>query len=107
MPAFTRQPQKCSANLGTCQRHPLALVCHSLPCGSLHDTANLSGSEMDTLQHMRIFSRVVEAGSFTAAARHLDATTASMSRAVSELETHLRARLLNRTTRRIALTEEG
>jgi DNA-binding transcriptional LysR family regulator len=78
-----------------------------VPRGSLHDAANLSGSEMDTLQHMRIFSRVVEAGSFTAAARHFDATTASMSRAVSELETHLRARLLNRTTRRIALTEAG
>ncbi|WP_299718760.1 LysR family transcriptional regulator, partial [Caballeronia sp.] len=58
---------------------------------------------MDILQTMRIFSRVVEAGSFTAAARHRNATTASMSRAVSDLETHLRTRLLNRTTRRIQL----
>jgi DNA-binding transcriptional LysR family regulator len=62
---------------------------------------------MDILQNMRIFSRVVEAGGFTAAAQHLNATTASMSRAVSDLETHLRTRLLNRTTRRIALTEAG
>jgi DNA-binding transcriptional LysR family regulator len=62
---------------------------------------------MDTLQNMRVFVRVVEAGSFTAAAQHLNTTTAYASRAVSDLETHLRTRLLNRTTRRIALTEAG
>jgi DNA-binding transcriptional LysR family regulator len=62
---------------------------------------------MDTLQNMRVFVRVVEAGSFTAAAQHLNTTTAYASRAVSDLEAHLRTRLLNRTTRRIALTEAG
>ncbi|CAB3642120.1 LysR family transcriptional regulator [Paraburkholderia rhynchosiae] len=62
---------------------------------------------MDTLQNMRVFVRVVEAGSFTGAAQHLNTTTAYASRAVSDLETHLRTRLLNRTTRRIALTEAG
>jgi DNA-binding transcriptional LysR family regulator len=62
---------------------------------------------MDTLQNMRVFSRVVEAGSFTAAAHQLNTTTAYASRAVSDLEAHLRTRLLNRTTRRIALTEAG
>jgi DNA-binding transcriptional LysR family regulator len=62
---------------------------------------------MDTLQNMRVFSRVVEAGSFTGAAQHLNTTTAYASRAVSDLEAHLRTRLLNRTTRRIALTEAG
>src|SRR5215475_3392454 len=62
---------------------------------------------MDTLQNMRVFARVVEAGSFTAAAQHLNTTTAYASRAVSDLEAHLRTRLLNRTTRRIALTEAG
>jgi DNA-binding transcriptional LysR family regulator len=62
---------------------------------------------MDTLQNMRVFSRVVEDGSFTAAAQHLNTTTAYASRAVSDLEAHLRTRLLNRTTRRIALTEAG
>jgi DNA-binding transcriptional LysR family regulator len=62
---------------------------------------------MDTLQNMRVFVRVVEAGSFTAAAQSLDATTGAMSRAVSELETHLRTRLLNRSTRRLALTTAG
>jgi DNA-binding transcriptional LysR family regulator len=62
---------------------------------------------MDTLQSMRAFVRVVEAGSFTGAAQHLNTTIAYASRAVSDLEAHLRTRLLNRTTRRIALTEAG
>ncbi|KVE30998.1 LysR family transcriptional regulator [Burkholderia sp. TSV86] len=62
---------------------------------------------MDTLQNMRVFVRVVDAGSFTAAAQQLNTTTAYASRAVSDLEAHLRTRLLNRTTRRIALTEAG
>ncbi|MFM0098677.1 LysR family transcriptional regulator [Paraburkholderia nemoris] len=62
---------------------------------------------MDTLQNMRVFVRVVEAGSFTGGAQHLNTTTAYASRAVSDLEAHLRTRLLNRTTRRIALTEAG
>ncbi|TAM01756.1 MAG: LysR family transcriptional regulator [Paraburkholderia sp.] len=62
---------------------------------------------MDTLQNMRVFVRVVEAGSFTGAAQYLNTTTAYASRAVSDLEAHLRTRLLNRTTRRIALTEAG
>ncbi|HEY1998317.1 LysR family transcriptional regulator [Paraburkholderia sp.] len=62
---------------------------------------------MDTLQKMRVLVRVVEAGSFTAAAQRLNTTTAYASRAVSDLEAHLRTRLLNRTTRRIALTEAG
>ena len=62
---------------------------------------------MDTLQNMRVFVRVVEAGSFTAAAQQMGLTTAHVSRAVADLERHLRTRLLNRTTRRIALTEAG
>src|SRR5258708_39045466 len=62
---------------------------------------------MDTLQNMRVFVRVVEAGSFTAAALSLNSTTGAMSRAVSELEAHLRTRLLNRSTRRLALTTAG
>jgi len=62
---------------------------------------------MDTLQNMRVFTRVVEAGSFTQAAQQMALTTAHVSRAVADLERHLRTRLLNRTTRRIALTEAG
>lgn len=60
---------------------------------------------MDTFANMRAFSCVAEAGSFTAAAAQLDTTTATS--AVSNLEAHLQTRLLNRTTRRIALTEAG
>jgi DNA-binding transcriptional LysR family regulator len=56
---------------------------------------------------MRVFARVAEAGSFTAAAQHFDIATAAVSRAVSSLETHLQARLLNRSTRRVVLTEAG
>jgi DNA-binding transcriptional LysR family regulator len=63
--------------------------------------------DMDTLQNMRVFVRVVESGSFTGAAQVLNTTTAYTSRAVSDLEAHLHTRLLNRTTRRIALTEAG
>ncbi|HBP4866880.1 TPA: LysR family transcriptional regulator [Pseudomonas aeruginosa] len=62
---------------------------------------------MDTLQNMRAFVCVAETGSFTAASQQLNTTTAYVSRAVANLETHLRTRLLNRTTRRIALTEAG
>jgi DNA-binding transcriptional LysR family regulator len=62
---------------------------------------------MDTLQKMRIFVRVVECGSFTAAAHALDTSTSVVSRAIMELETHLRSRLLNRTTRRVSVTTAG
>lgn len=62
---------------------------------------------MDTFQNMRTFSLVVQTGSFTAAAELMDKTTANISKAVSQLEAHLHTRLLNRTTRRIALTEAG
>ena len=60
---------------------------------------------MDTLQNMRAFSCVAEAGSFTAAAAMLDTTTANVSRAVSNLEAHLQTRLLNRTTRTTLLAQ--
>ena len=62
---------------------------------------------MDTLFNMRAFVCVAETGSFTAAAQRMSLTTSYVSRAVATLETHLRTRLLHRTTRRIALTEAG
>lgn len=62
---------------------------------------------MDVVRSMKIFIAVAEAGSFTGAALELDATTGYVSRTISELETRLRTRLLNRTTRRIALTQAG
>ncbi|MDZ5431402.1 LysR family transcriptional regulator [Pseudomonas fluorescens] len=62
---------------------------------------------MDILQNMRIFRSVALAGTFTAAAVQLDSTTANISRGISQLEKHLRTRLFNRTTRRVALTDSG
>lgn len=62
---------------------------------------------MDLLHAMRVFVRVADAGSFTAAALQSDTSTAQVSRLVSELENHLQARLLQRTTRRLSLTEAG
>ena len=62
---------------------------------------------MDIFQAMRVFVRVVDTGSFTAAAQALGYSTAQTSRLLSELETSLQARLLQRSTRRLALTEVG
>ena len=62
---------------------------------------------MDQLKAMRLFARVVDEGSFAAAARALDLAPAVVTRVIAELEAHLGARLLNRTTRRVALTEVG
>ena len=62
---------------------------------------------MDTFQNMRLFVSVVEAGSFTVVAQNLGISTARVSRAVSGLESRLRARLLERSARRIALTDAG
>ncbi|MFJ3469035.1 LysR family transcriptional regulator [Pseudomonas sp. NPDC090203] len=62
---------------------------------------------MDTFQTMRCFIAVAQSGSFTAAAALLDTTTTNVSKAVSSLEARLQTRLINRTTRRLALTEAG
>jgi DNA-binding transcriptional LysR family regulator len=62
---------------------------------------------MDQLRSLRVFVRVIDEGSFAGAARVLDLAPAVVTRVVAELEEHLGARLLNRTTRRLALTETG
>ena len=62
---------------------------------------------MMILDETHVFVRVVEAGSFTAAARRLGMPKSTVSRQVARLEEHLEARLLNRTTRRLSLTETG
>ena len=62
---------------------------------------------MDRLAAMRVFAQVVESGSFARAAARLGLSTSATSRQVAELESHLRTRLLNRTTRRVSLTESG
>ncbi|MFZ6751590.1 LysR family transcriptional regulator [Undibacterium sp. Ren11W] len=62
---------------------------------------------MEMLKEMAIFAQVVDSAGFSAAARHLGLTTSAVSRHVSRLETHMGGRLLQRTTRSIALTELG
>jgi DNA-binding transcriptional LysR family regulator len=59
------------------------------------------------LNRVRVFLRVVEAGSFTAAAAALGVRKSSVSRSVAALESELGIRLLQRTTRRIHLTDAG
>ena len=62
---------------------------------------------MDRWSAMQSFVRVVESGSFVAAAERLGTSTSSLSRQIADLEQHLGTRLLNRTTRRLSLTERG
>lgn len=62
---------------------------------------------MDKFSAMRAFVRVVEAGTFTKAADSLGAPKAQVSRLVQSLEDELKTRLLNRTTRRVAVTADG
>lgn len=62
---------------------------------------------MDQLLALRVFARVVEAGTFTRAADSLDMPKPTVTKLVQSLETHLRVRLLNRTTRRVTVTADG
>ena len=62
---------------------------------------------MDRLESMSLALAVVEAGSLSGAARQIGMPLASVSRKISDLEAHLKTRLFNRTTRRIALTDAG
>lgn len=62
---------------------------------------------MDQLRAMKVFARVIDEGGFARAARALDMAPPVVTRMVAELEAHLGARLLNRTTRRISLTDVG
>jgi DNA-binding transcriptional LysR family regulator len=65
------------------------------------------GGSLDDLQSMAVFARVVETGSFSAAARTLDTTTSSVSKRIARLEDQLGVSLLIRTTRAVAATEAG
>jgi len=62
---------------------------------------------MDSLTDIAVFVQVVESGSFTVAAERLDISKSVVSKYVTRLEEQLGARLLNRTTRRLSLTEVG
>jgi len=62
---------------------------------------------MDKFQEMRVFAAVVDAGSFVGASDAIEMSKAAVSRYVRDLEARLGVRLLQRTTRKLSLTEEG
>lgn len=62
---------------------------------------------MDRLRAFEVFAAVVSRGSFTRAADALDTSPANVTRYVNELEAHLGTRLLNRSSRKLSLTESG
>ncbi|NOL49490.1 LysR family transcriptional regulator [Pelistega europaea] len=62
---------------------------------------------MDSLQSIRVFCQVVRLGSFTAAAEFLGISTAMASKHINSLEQHVQTKLLNRTSRKLSLTELG
>jgi DNA-binding transcriptional LysR family regulator len=62
---------------------------------------------MDRIDAMQAFARVVETGSFTKAADTLQASKTRVTQLVQHLETHLRVKLLHRTTRKVSVTADG
>jgi len=62
---------------------------------------------MDKLNNMQVFCRIVELGSFAAVAREMDLSAMMISKYIAQLEESLGVALLNRTTRKISLTEAG
>lgn len=62
---------------------------------------------MDRLTALQVFRQVAERNSFAEAGRRLGLSPAAVSKNIAELEAHVGVRLINRTTRRMALTEEG
>jgi DNA-binding transcriptional LysR family regulator len=87
---------------------------HSTGVSSLDNLADRNNTvlesrtiTMDSLSDVAVFVQVVQSGSFTAAAERLQVSKSVVSKYVSRLENRLGARLLNRTTRRLSLTEVG
>lgn len=79
--------------MGCCAPYPVALAG--------------KGKKMDRVQAMEVFTRVVDANSFTRAAEQLGMPRASVTTTIQNLEGLLGVRLMNRTTRRLSLTPEG
>jgi LysR family transcriptional regulator for bpeEF and oprC len=65
------------------------------------------GNTVDRLLAMQVFTRIVDANSFSRAADTLNLPRASVSNIIQNLEAHLKVRLLQRTTRRLSLTPDG
>ena len=80
-----------------CCRAPIV----DLPCSGLQN------AKMDKFEDLRVFEAVVSAGGFAAGADRLGVAKSAVSRRIRELEDRLGARLFDRTTRRVQLTETG
>jgi DNA-binding transcriptional LysR family regulator len=89
------------------QDEPWMLLNKAPPNESTIHILRIIGGRTDRLVSITAFVRVAESGGFTAAARRLNASTAAVSENVQALENTLGVRLLNRTTRRVSLTEIG
>jgi len=91
---------------------PTKLLGYNLPIKKLivafRDTvlANI-GADTQQLAALAVFARVVEAGTFSAAARQFGITKSAVSKQVQRLERDFGAQLLHRTTRKLSLTEQG
>ena len=66
-----------------------------------------NGGNMNRLDAMQLFRRVVEAGSFSAVAREVGVSQPTVSKQIAALESHLRTKLINRSTRQLQPTEAG
>src|SRR5499427_42043 len=73
----------------------------------IHRSVPRKGRVMDRLEAMSIVLAVAEAGSLFAAARRLNTPPATASRKITELEEHLRAKLFDRSARKLTLTDSG
>lgn len=62
---------------------------------------------MDRLEAMSVFAAIVDGGSLSAAGRRLNVPLATVSRKLADLETHLKTRLITRSTRKLVLTDAG
>ena len=62
---------------------------------------------MDKFKHIQVFCRAVELGTFTAVAKEMNLSSMMISKYIAKLETNLAVGLLNRTTRKLSLTEAG
>ena len=77
------------------------------PVNPARSAKDKKGRVMDELAALRLFTKVVQSGSFSKVGRLTGSSTSSVSRSVTKLEEALGVRLLNRTTRQLVLTEAG
>jgi len=85
----------------------LALACHRKNCSIEKDILAFDGMIMDRLDELAVFVAIVDAGSLAEAARRLRRSPPAVTRCLAALEDRLGARLIERTTRRLAPTDAG